>query len=190
VDGDDVDDVGGRVLDGRVDEVGVSLVDDEASVVDGAVVDGSVVAGVVVVDGSVVEGAVEVDATVVEGAVDDGGARVVEGSVEELSAASSLRTRSTTAPRAFDWVGVVVVVGSVEGDVAVDDEVLDTAFEISRPAPTSTPTTTRGSSTCAQTGRARKRCRSPCWSAPPPSGGTGSPGGVASLTRLEGAQVP
>jgi hypothetical protein len=76
-------------------------------------------------------------------------------SVDGLCPASWVTMRRTAAPRICAWLGAVVVVSSVEGAVAVDEVVLDVAFEISRPAPTRTPMTTTGMSTCTQVGRAR-----------------------------------
>ena len=42
------------------------------------------------------------------------------------------------------WLGVVVVVNSVEGAEAVVELLLEAAFAISRPAPTNKPPTTAG----------------------------------------------
>jgi hypothetical protein len=134
------DDVDGSVVGGVVD-------DDAGSVVDGAEDD---------VDGSVVDGpVVDVGTSVVEGVVVDVGGWVVVVSVDGLCPASWVTMSRTAAPRTCAWLGAVVVVSTVEGAVAVDEVVLEVAFEISRPVPTSSPMITTGVSTCAHKGRAR-----------------------------------
>jgi hypothetical protein len=147
-------DVDGSVVANPVGGVNVGLVG--GVVVGGAVVDvdGPVVAG------AVVEGSVDVvEACVVEASVDAVGAGFVAAVVDgvPLCWASWATMRRTAAPCAYVGLGVVVVVNSVEGAVAVDEPPLEAALAISRPAPTSTPPTTVGMSTCAHRGSSRKR---------------------------------
>jgi hypothetical protein len=154
-----VDGVDGSVVVGLVVADSVDVVD--VGRVGGAVVEGDVVD----VDGSVVSG------VVVGGAVDVVGDCVVGASVDEvgtgvvagwaggvpLSWASWATMRRTAAPWVYGWLGVVVVVSSVGGAVAVDELLLEAALTISRPAPTSTPPTGAAISTWAQRGSSRKR---------------------------------
>jgi hypothetical protein len=145
VDEVDVGLVGGSVVAGR----GVVVDGSVGGAVVGGCVDGSVGAGAVVggcVDGSVGGGAVV--GGVVGPSVDDVGSSVVVGCVVVvlLSWASCVTMRRTAAPCVYSWLGVVVVVSSVEGAVAVDELLLEAALAISRPAPTSTPPTNAGTS--------------------------------------------
>jgi hypothetical protein len=122
--------IGGRVVDGSVDEVGAGVLGVSVDEVEGCVVEDSVD---------------DVDAGAVVDVVADGG-RVVAGCVGggALSSASWATMRRTAEACAYAWLGVVVVVNSVEGTVAVDERVVEAAFAISRPAPTNKPPTTAG----------------------------------------------
>jgi hypothetical protein len=156
------------VVEGAVDEVDGSVVTDsvddgDVGLVGGMVVGGAVVEGDGSVVGVVVVGSVD-EGGVVGGSVDDVGGAVVTGAVVAgsvgavlLSWASWVMMRRTAAACVYIWLGVVVVVTSVEGAVAVDEFLPEAAFAISRPAPTRRPPTTAGISTWAQMGSSRKR---------------------------------
>jgi hypothetical protein len=188
------------VVEGAVDDVEGSvpavLVGDSVDVVDSGRVGAAVVGAVDDVEGSVLA------AVVVAGSVDDVGdgvvgvvveavgTEVVVGSVGgvPLCSASWATIRRTAAPCAEAWLGVVVVVNSVEGGLAVEALLLEAAFAISSPAATSTPPMTAGISTWAQRGSCRYRWPSPGLSVPPAvspcCGGSGSVGGLASLMSM------
>jgi hypothetical protein len=189
--------VEGAVVDVDGSLVAGAVVADSVDDVDVGLVGGAVVEAVVVdVDSSVVAGAV------VGGSVDVVGDGVVEGSVGEvvtvvvtgsvggvpLCWASWVTMRRTAAPCVYGWLGVVVVVNSVDGAVAVDEFLLEAAFAMSRPAATSTPAATTGISIWAQRGSARKRCTNPGPSVPPASppvsGEAGPSGGLTSLISM------
>jgi hypothetical protein len=63
---------------------------------------------------------------------------------------AELRDDEKDRGSAFDaWLGVVVGANSVEGEVGVDELLLEAAFASSRPAPTRRPPTKAGVSTWA-----------------------------------------
>jgi hypothetical protein len=189
------------VVEGAVDDVEGSVlavvVGDSVDVVDAGRVGAAVVAGAV----GEVEGSVLTD-VVVAGSVDDVGNGVVGVAVEVVATevvagwvggvplcwASWATMRRTAAPCVDASLGVVVVVNSVEGVLAVDELLLEAAFAISSPAATSAPPTRAGISTWAQRGSFRKRRPSPGLSVPPAvspsSEGSGSAGGRASLMSM------